>query len=391
MYRPIAFLATVVLFVAALISVTLTTLTADDATQNGAAQKGEAAVKTEPLPVNKDAEAKSESEMKAYSEKMHASDIKFDMVPIKGGKFTIGSPESEKEHGKDEGPQTEVTVKPFWMGKCEVTWDEYDLFLASLDCTIRKELKLTPTPEDLRADAIARPTNPYTDMTFGMGKRGFPAISMTHYAARIYCKWLSTKTGHYYRLPTEVEWEYACRAGTKTAYSFGDDPAKLDEYAWFEDNSAIESDPKYSKVGKKKPNPWGLHDMHGNVCEWCLDQYIEDQYKNLPSDKSGNPVVVTTKLYKHVTRGGGFSHAAKLLRSAARLPSEEDWKDQDPQEPKSVWYHTDAQFSGFRVVRPLVEPSEEEKKKIWDAGLDIESDGARTQRPCLGEVQKKAE
>ncbi|MDX1963499.1 MAG: formylglycine-generating enzyme family protein [Pirellulales bacterium] len=345
-----------------------------------------AAITTQPVP-NPAAEARTAAQMQPYDEPIHGTDVKFKMLPIPGGKFTIGSPENEPGRKADEGPQQEVTIAPFWMGKCEVTWDEYELFAYSMDCTLQKANNIASNPNDQQADALARPTNPYTDMTFGMGKRGYPAISMTHYAARMYCIWLSIKTGRYYRLPTEAEWEYACRAGTTTAYSFGDDPAELDDYAWYVDNS----EETYHKVGKKKPNPWGLHDMHGNVSEWCLDQYDADRYRQLTGPAAINPLLPTTKLYPHVSRGGAWTDDPVLLRSAARLASHPDWKDQDPQIPRSVWYHTDAQFSGFRVVRPLTEPTAEEKKALWNLGIDVEAVNAKVQYPCIGMPQKEEE
>ena len=133
-------------------------------------------------------------------------------------------------------------------------------------------------------------------MTFGFGHDGYPAICMTQLAAKMYCKWLCAKTGRYYRLPTEAEWEYACRAGTTTAYSFGDDPDDLEDYGWYFDNS----DDKYQKVGTKKPNPWGLYDMHGNVYEWCLDWYGP-----YPTGKANDPTGPPEGKEK-VARGGSF-------------------------------------------------------------------------------------
>lgn len=321
------------------------------------------------VPPNPVAEAKSASEMKPYTEKVHGTDAKFDMVPIPGGEYLIGSPDSEAGRTPDEGPQRKVKIAPFWMGKCEVTWDEYDIWNHNLDIKRRKVLKLDSTAQDLVADTVTRPTKPYTDMTFGMGHDGYPAICMTQLAAKTYCQWLSAKTGHYYRLPTEAEWEYACRAGTTTRYSFGDDESDLGDYAWYEDNS----DGQYQKVGQKKPNPWGLHDMHGNVMEWTLDQYFPDSYAKLPGDKASlNPFVAPTKLYPHVARGGSWEDEAKLLRSAARVKSDPLWKVQDPQLPKSRWYHTDALFLGFRVVRPLVEDTPEQKVHYAGTGDGIE-------------------
>lgn len=319
------------------------------------------AVKWLPKPAPaENADAKTEAEMKPYTEVVPGTELKFDMVPIPSGKFLMGSPEGEKGHKADEGPQVEVAVDAFWMGKHEVTWDEYETWSFKLDIQRRKMKREEPTFWDKLADAVARPTNPYTDMSFEMGKEKRPAICMTQYAAQMYCKWLCAKTGRYYRLPTEAEWEYACRAGTKTAYSFGDDPADLDQYAWYFDNS----NEKYHKVGTKKPNPWGLYDMHGNVSEWVLDQHRSDTYKKWAESGQPvkNPYVVATTEFPRVVRGGSWDDDPEALRSAARRGSHKDWKMQDPQIPQSIWYLTDASFVGFRVVRPLRMPTEEEAK-----------------------------
>ncbi len=309
-----------------------------------------------PLP---EAEAQTEAEMKPYTETIPGTGVKFEMVPIRGGKFLMGSPDSEPDRKPDEGPLHEVVVDSFWMGKYEVTWQEYELWAMKLDMERRRALKQEPQPQDKIADAVAMPTPPYSDMTFGMGKEGYPAICMTQFAAKIYCKWLSAKTGRYYRLPTEAEWEYACRAGTTTAYSFGDDAGALGEYAWYFDNS----DDKYHKVGQKKPNPWGLYDMHGNVAEWVLDQHLPDFYAQLAGNPTTNPLALATTIYPRVVRGGSWDGDPEQLRSAARMGSHPDWKMQDPQIPQSVWYLTDANFVGFRVVRPLRKPTAEEAKK----------------------------
>ena len=307
-------------------------------------------------------DAKSEAEMKAYTSDIPGTSVKFDMLPIKAGEFVMGSPASEKKRKDDEGPQLKVKIDPFWMGKFEVTWNEYELFMYPED----KAAQLGDKADKL-VDATSRPTKPYVEMSFGMGKDGFPAISMTQHAANKYCQWLSSKTGQFYRLPTEAEWEYACRAGTTTAYSWGDDPAVIKEYAWFSGNS----DFKYQKVGKKKPNPWGLYDMHGNVAEWCLDQYEVD-YARFRDAVTSNPWVKQVTPYPHVVRGGSWDDDPEQLRSSSRRASNKSWKQQDPQLPKSIWYHTDAQFLGFRLVRPLKVPPVDDMHKAWNNGFELD-------------------
>jgi formylglycine-generating enzyme required for sulfatase activity len=304
-----------------------------------------------------ESKAETEADMKPYTENIPATEVTFDMVPIRGGKFMMGSPDDEDDRNDDEGPQHEVAIEPFWMGKYEVTWDEYELWGVGLDELRRQVTGVKPTELDKLADAITQPTKPYSDMTFSMGKTSYPAICMSQLAARVYCKWLSAKTGRFYRLPTEAEWEYACRAETTTAYSF-DDPDDLEDYGWYFDNA----DDKYHKVGQKEPNPWGLHDMHGNVSEWVLDQYIPDYYKKFAGQNATRPLAVPTALFPRVARGGCWDDDPDVLRSACRTASSSEWKMQDPQIPRSIWYHTESYCPGFRVVRPLHVPTVEEAK-----------------------------
>ncbi len=307
-------------------------------------------------------EAQSPAAMKPYKVTIRNTDVSYEMVPIPGGEFVMGSPEKEAHRKDDEGPQHKVRVEPFWMGKYEVTWDEFELWSLMIESKLRKYKNAETSQFEKAADAITKPTPPYTDMSFGMGKdERQPAICMTQHAAKKYCEWLSAKTGHYYRLPTEAEWEYACRAGSTTAYSFGDDPSKLDEYAWHDGNS----EGKYHSIGKKKPNAWGLYDMHGNAAEWVQDKYEPDFYKKFPADKAANfPLNIGDVEYPRVARGGSWKFESDKLRSAARLPSNPDWKEQDPNLPKSAWYMTDALFVGFRIIRPFRVPSAEERKNL---------------------------
>ena len=318
------------------------------------------------LPVA-DSEAETEDQMKAYSEVIQHSEATIDMLPIPAGKFLMGSPESEVVRDQIEGPQHEVSVDPFWMGKYEITWDAYEVWMFDLDIQRRKIEKIDANDFELAAEEfqISQPTAPYTDMTFGMGRRGYPAICMTQLAARTFCQWLSAKTGRYYRLPTEAEWEYACRAGTDTACSHAED--ELDDHAWYYENS----DETYHKTGKKKPNPWGLYDMHGNVAEWVLDQFKPEFYGKNSDKVSTNPLAIPAKEYPRIVRGGSWDDDPEMLRSAARTLSTPDWKRQDPQFPKSIWYHTDAWHVGFRIVRPLREPSDEEKRDKWEKSAPV--------------------
>jgi sulfatase modifying factor 1 len=357
--------------------------------------------------------------MVPYVEKIPGTDVSFEMIPVPGGEFQMGSPAKEAHRKKDEGPQVRVKVEPFWMGKCEVTWAEYRSYMAMYDA-FKKLQRLASNPgkaggaeadahrklvethawngkfeDKWNVDGVTCPTPLYdSTFTYSAGDQPTqPAVTVTPFSARQYTKWISGITGNNYRLPTESEWEYAARAGTTTAYSFGDDPSKLSEYGWFDKNGDSQTHP----VGTKKPNPWGLYDMHGNVAEWTLDQYLPNAYKKDGAGPVDAQKIVQwpTKTFPRVVRGGSWLLPAEAARSAARQPSEEkEWKLSDPNIPLSPWWYTEepATGVGMRIMRPLKPLTADEKKHVWDADVeDVRQDvkdRLREGRGALGIADK---
>ena len=307
--------------------------------------------------------AATEADMQPYRERIvgvsaDGAEMQLDMAPVPGGEFLLGSPDSEPGRGELESPGRRVQVGPFWMATHETTWDLYRVFMFDTD-------RGGDNPAAAWADAVSRPTAPYRPMDFGMGVEGFPAISMTQFAARQFTKWLSMKTGRFYRLPTEAEWEYACRAGSRTAWSFGGGAAEIDRFAWHAGNS----DRRYQRVALLEANAWGLFDLHGNVAEWTLDAYAD--YAALgEGELLIDPIAWPAREFPRSVRGGSWQDEPAALRCAARRGSEFSWKRMDPQIPQSVWYHTNARFLGFRVVRPLVEPPVERQARYWAPDVD---------------------
>lgn len=290
----------------------------------------------------------------SYEQELPGTGLSILMKSVPTGTFQMGSPSDEPGRSPDEGPVRTIGVEGFWISAYEVTWDLYNLFLQQSIVEMVTEQRGKEVNMDV--DAISGATIPYVDMSLGMGTgEGLPVVNVTQLAASKFCEWLSAITGHFYRLPTEAEWEYAARAGEETSYFFGEDPSLLDKYAWFEGNSGR----TYKKVGLKAPNPWGLYDIYGNVAELTLDQYYDDAYTK---EEVYNP---TTTEYPVVVRGGSFKDQGDRLRSASRLASDPVWKQRDPQFPRSKWWHTDAGFVGFRILRPKTVPPVKEFSKYW--------------------------
>jgi hypothetical protein len=229
------------------------------------------------------------------------------MKLIPAGKVTVADPAG--------GPAKEIEIGPLYFAETETVWDAYDIFVFALD---------NPDPGATSgADAVTRPSKPYVPPDRGYGHSGYAALSLSAHGAAEYCRWLSEKTGRTYRLPTEAEWQYACLAGSPGPYSWGSEAAAAADHAWFKDNAG----PKTHPVAQKKPNAWGLFDMHGNAAEWT-------------TGLDGKPVV----------KGGSFKDGVEGLRAQSRVKQTPDWNSSDPQFPKSKWWLADCTFVGFRVV-----------------------------------------
>lgn len=295
----------------------------------------------------------------AFTEQVPGTTLSFDMVAIPEGTFDMGSPQVEELRKPDEGPVRKVHLTRFFMAKTEVTWDEYLEFFKATASQGRKE-ESTPKAE---TDAITGPTPPWGAPDQGWGKGTRPAITMSWKAANTYCQWLSRKTGKKYRLPTEAEWEYASRGGTQSPYFFpgnakkfsasgmwnkifGPDTTTINSFVVYKTNSQS----KTKEPGSVKANPFGLKNMLGNVAEFCSDFYSPNGYKSnepVPLNDPKGPA----NGQEHVIRGGSFKSDAKDVRCASRdFTKTKAWLMTDPQMPKSVWWYSDSNDVGFRVV-----------------------------------------
>lgn len=279
---------------------------------------------------------------KRESVQIPGSNVVFDLVLIEGGKF------------KKEGRSFEIS--PFWMGEKELSYDAFTLFQHRVNDTPISSW----TGGTYSVDAISRPTPQYIDYTFGMGSTGgFPAVSATQQGALRFCEWLYYKTGSFYRLPTEAEWEYACLGRKKSKNN-------IDEVAWHAGNSGD----KYHKSGEKLPNDLGLFDMLGNVAEWTMDQYQADYPASVAEEK--DPWVRPTSKHGRSVKGGSFYDDPENCTCTSRVRSSAKWQERDPNLPKSIWWNTDAPNVGFRLVRPVNQPSHEEIIKFFQTAIVLE-------------------
>jgi formylglycine-generating enzyme required for sulfatase activity len=287
---------------------------------------------TGPKPAEpKPAEPKPKHEAPSAPEPLHRDDL-LDMVELPGGEFFVGSPEEEQGRSPDE-KRHRVEVSAFAMAKYPVTQKQYQEVMGWNPSYFREAPADGTRAEDRPVEQVTwffavRFCNELSERA---GRKPCYRIieSQESSGAAPQVEWDREADG--YRLPTEAEWEYACRAGTETAYSFGDDEAQLDDHAWCASNSGHMT----HAVGQKKPNRWGFHDLHGNVWEWCWDWYEGNKVTSDTSVTLTNPMGPPTGSSR-VLRGGSFVSEPRVLRSASRVRDEpEDW----------------FRFFGFRCVR----------------------------------------
>lgn len=273
-------------------------------------------------------------------------------VAIPGGKQELSLnyiPAGQLNIQSADGKTLPIQLDAFWIGTREVTYDEF------LQFQYRRNDNNSSTWKDGKysADAVTRPTPQYMDYTWGMGTLGgVPTVAMTQQGALRFCQWLYQKTGQFFRLPTEAEWEYACRAGSATALPEGVTEDNLGDYAWYFDNA----NEKYHPTAQKKANAWGLFDMLGNVAEWTSDAYVDDYFAE-SSKNPNNPWFKPTAKYPHALRGGSFDDNPEDCTCSKRVKSQPSLQKRDPQIPRSRWWNTDSSWLGFRVVKPVKQPS----------------------------------
>ena len=265
------------------------------------------------IPTNP-ASRSSDPTTQATSQPASPHDIELDLgngvtmklVLIPAGKFLMGSPEREDDRLADE-TQHEVTItQPFYMGVNLVTQEQWKAVMG---------------------------TEPWAGKSFGREGKDLAASYISGHDAIAFCEKLSAKTGRSARLPTEAQWEYACRAGGTTRFYYGDDKdySKLGDYAWFDKNAAGIGEKFAHAAGQKQPNGWGLFDMHGNLFQWCSDWYGDYSGKPATDPAGADPQAS----WYQVQRGGSFEHSARYCRCAARKSST----------PDLVW-----QWQGLRAV-----------------------------------------
>jgi formylglycine-generating enzyme required for sulfatase activity len=236
--------------------------------------------------------------LERYTEAVPGTVVEFEMIPVPGGRVEVRGADGATRH---------VDVAPLWMSRTEVTWDLYDLYVFGRGTG----------STNVREDGVSKPSLPYLLPGESFGHSGNPALGMTFLAAETFFEWLSEQTGKTYRLPTEAEWEHACRAGREA----GQDLAKE---AWHAGNAGS----KTHRVGTLAANQFGLHDMLGNAAEW-----------------------VTTADGEPVAKGGTWRDSAADVGCGSRIAWEPAWQLRDPQLPKSRWWLSDAPFVGLRIVR----------------------------------------